>query len=138
MLSLVIPCYNEESRLPGTLDQVLQYLSTRDYVWEVIIADDGSDDRTPIIASDASNAANVRCLHLPHRGKAAAVRAGIEAARGRFVIFTDADLSTPIEHVDDVVKLLSNDWDMVIGTREGKGARRLNEPFYRHMMGRLF
>ncbi len=104
----------------------------------MIIADDGSDDRTPIIAHDASNTANVRCLHLPHRGKAAAVRAGIEAAQGRFVVFTDADLSTPVEYIDDVVGLLLNDWDMVIGTREGKGARRLNEPFYRHLMGRLF
>jgi dolichyl-phosphate beta-glucosyltransferase len=54
------------------------------------------------------------------------------------VVFTDADLSTPVEYVDDVVRLLSSGWDVVIGTREGAGARRVGEPSYRHMMGRLF
>ncbi len=138
VLSLIIPCYNEESRLPSTLDAVLGFLSTRDYDWELILADDGSEDRTAEIARTAATHANVRYLSLPHRGKAAAVRAGVNASRGRFVVFTDADLSTPVEYLDDVVKLLSADWDLVIGTREGTGARRLNEPAYRHLMGRLF
>lgn len=138
VLSLIIPCYNEESRLPATLRTVLEFLATRAYDWELIIADDGSDDGTARIAQEAASPANVRYLPLPHRGKAAAVRAGVDAARGRFIVFTDADLSTPIEYLEDVVRLLSADLDLVIGTREGAGARRLGEPAYRHLMGRLF
>ncbi len=134
----MIPCYNEEDRLPRTLDSVLEFLDGRDYSWELIVADDGSDDGTARVAQSATERTNVRYLPLPHRGKAAAVRAGVSAASGRFVVFTDADLSTPVEYVDDAVRLLSTGWDVVIGTREGKGARRINEPLYRHLMGRLF
>ncbi|HEX3722315.1 MAG TPA: dolichyl-phosphate beta-glucosyltransferase [Nitrolancea sp.] len=137
-LTIVIPCYNEEARLPRTLETVLEYLDQRDYCWELLIADDGSEDATPKIASGAATRENVRHLRLPHRGKAAAVRAGVEAARGSAVVFTDADLSTPIEYVDAARQLLLSKWDLVIGSREGKGARRVNEPFYRHFMGRLF
>ncbi len=138
VLSLVIPCYNEEARLPSTLETVLDFLATRDYTWELIIADDGSQDATPQIGRAAADRPHVRYLFLPHRGKAAAVRAGVDAARGEAIVFTDADLSTPIAYVDDVVRLLSSGWDLVIGTREGKGARRLDEPLHRHLMGRVF
>lgn len=137
-LTIVIPCYNEEARLPRTLETVLEYLGQRDYRWELLIADDGSEDATPEIAMRATTHENVRHLRLPHQGKAAAVRAGVEASRGNAVVFTDADLSTPIEYVDTAHHLLQADWDLVIGSREGKGARRVNEPFYRHFMGRLF
>ncbi len=137
-LSLVIPCYNEENRLPRSLEIVLEFLSGRDYSWELIIADDGSEDGTGAVAKSVTDRPNVRYIRLPHRGKAATVRTGVSAARGRYVVFTDADLSTPVEYVDEAVRLLSADWDVVIGTREGAGARRINEPLYRHLMGRLF
>ncbi|HVX29237.1 MAG TPA: dolichyl-phosphate beta-glucosyltransferase [Nitrolancea sp.] len=137
-ISLIIPCYNEATRLPGTLATALAYLAQRPYRWELLIADDGSSDATPDIAAEAARQPGVRHLRLAHRGKAAAVRAGVEAAQGRFIIFTDADLSTPIEYIDQVQPLLMNDFDLVIGTREGEGARRVDEPFYRHLMGRLF
>jgi glycosyltransferase involved in cell wall biosynthesis len=137
-VSLIIPCYNEARRLPGTLAATLAYLSQRDYCWELLIADDGSSDATPEIASNAAAHPGVRHLRLPHRGKAAAVRAGVEAARGQVIIFTDADLSTPIDYVDQARRLLLGDFDLVIGSREGKGARRVDEPFYRHLMGRFF
>lgn len=137
-LSLIIPCYNEAQRLPGTLAAALAFLAQRDYRWELLIADDGSSDATPEIASEAAGQPGVRHLRLPHRGKAAAVRAGVEAARGQVIIFTDADLSTPIEYVEEARRLLLADSDLVIGSREGKGARRVDEPFYRHFMGRLF
>ena len=134
----MIPCFNEEERLPSTLDTVLGYLSQQDYTWELIIADDGSVDETPEIARRAATQENVLHLRLPHQGKAAAVRAGFEAARGAAIVFTDADLSTPIEYVTAVRELTLEGWDLVIGTREGKGARRVDEPTYRHFMGRLF
>jgi dolichyl-phosphate beta-glucosyltransferase len=137
-LTIVIPCFNEEERLPQTLDTVLSYLFQQDYTWELIIADDGSADATSEIARRAAERENVHHLRLPHRGKAAAVRAGVEAAHGAAIVFTDADLSTPIEYVNAVCQLTLAGWDLVIGTREGKGARRVDEPFYRHFMGRLF
>jgi len=137
-LTIVVPCFNEEERLPRTLDTVLSYLLQQDYTWELIIADDGSVDETPEIARRAAEQENVRHLRLPHRGKAAAVRAGVEAAQGSAIVFTDADLSTPIEYVTTVCRLTRESWDLVIGTREGKGARRVDEPIYRHFMGRLF
>lgn len=138
-ISVVVPAYNEEERLPATLATVVSYLETRPYRWELIIADDGSDDATPCIAQQAAHAnPQVRHLRLEHRGKAAAVHAGVREARGQVVIFTDADLSTPIEYVDDVWRLIGDGWDVVIGTREGQGARRIGEPFYRHAMGRLY
>jgi glycosyltransferase involved in cell wall biosynthesis len=137
-VSLIIPCYNEARRLPGTLASTLAYFAQRDYSWELLIADDGSSDATPEIAAAAAAQPGVRHLRLPHRGKAAAVRAGVEAARGQVIIFTDADLSTPIEYVEHARRRLLADSDLVIGSREGKGARRVDEPFYRHFMGRLF
>jgi glycosyltransferase involved in cell wall biosynthesis len=137
-VSLIIPCYNEAKRLPGTLATALAYLARCDYRWELLIADDGSSDATPQIAAGAAGQPGVCHLCLPHRGKAAAVRAGVDAARGHVIVFTDADLSTPIEYVDQARRLLLADSDLVIGTREGKGARRVDEPFYRHLMGRLF
>lgn len=138
-LSIVIPAYNEAGRLPHTLDAMLAFLATRNYTWEVIIADDGSEDATPRIASEvAARDARVRHLRLQHRGKAAAVRAGVLASRGRVVVFTDADLSTPIEYVDDARSRLCDGWDVVIGSREGTGARRIGEPAYRHVMGRMY
>ncbi len=137
-LSLVIPCFNEESRLPHTLAVVLGHLRACSYAWELLIVDDGSEDGTANVGRKAAESPRVRLLELEHHGKAAAVRAGVDASLGRVVVFTDADLSTPVHYVDDALSLLSTDWDVVIGTREGKGARRLGEPAYRHMMGRLF
>ncbi len=138
-LSLVIPAYNEETRLPATLQAVVAYLSAQPYSWEVIVADDGSEDATPAIAAEwCRRDARVRHLRLPHRGKAVAVREGILASGGRIVVFTDADLSTPIEYLEPARALLCDEWDIVIGSREGAEARRIGEPPHRHLMGRVF
>jgi dolichyl-phosphate beta-glucosyltransferase len=138
-LSIIIPAYNEESRLPGTVRETQQHLETLDLDWEIIIADDGSIDGTPDIASDiAAVDPRVRHLRLPHGGKATAVRAGVRAANGTSIIFTDADLATPISYVNDAYRLLSEGWDVVIGSREGTGSERLNEPMMRHWMGRVY
>ena len=137
-LSLIIPAYNEAHRLPATLARAREFLRTQPYSWEIIVADDGSEDETPRIAAQAAVLGNVRHLRLPHRGKAAAVRAGVAAARGHVIVFTDADLSTPIAYAADAYQLLTSDYDVVIGSREVSGARRFDEPSYRHLMGRVF
>ena len=124
--------------MPATLDRVLDFLARRSMTAEVIVVDDGSTDETAAVVASFATSGNVRLIRLSHHGKAVAVRRGVASARGRFVIFTDADLSTPIEHVDAMLRLLRDDADVVIGTREGVGSRRVGEPFYRHAMGRLY
>ena len=137
-VSLIIPAYNEAQRLPETLRQAVAFLGQQPFSWELIIADDGSEDATPTLAAEAARQPGVRHLRLLHHGKAAAVRAGVRAARGRSIIFTDADLSTPITYVADTHRLLNDGWEVVIGTREAPAARRIGEPYYRHLMGRVF
>ena len=138
-LSVIVPAFNEERRLPGTLAAAYAYLSAQNWQWELLVADDGSDDRTPEIAREWSERdSRIRLLHLPHRGKAAAVRSGILAATGAYVVFTDADLSTPIDYLDPALRLLREGWDIVIGSREGVLARRIGEPWHRHAMGRIY
>lgn len=138
-LTLIIPAYNEAARLPATLKTALEFLQTTGLTWELLLADDGSVDRTACIAATAEAAdPNVRHLQLPHRGKAAAIREGINAAAGEVIIFTDADLSTPIEYVEQAYALLQGEADIVIGTREAPQSRRIGEPEYRHLMGRVY
>lgn len=138
-LSIIIPAYNEEARLPSTVREASAYLDSLEIDWELLIADDGSSDRTPELAADAASMnPRIRHLRLPHGGKAQAVRAGVRRACGRYVIFTDADLATPISYVSEAIDLLKSDWDVVIGSREGLGAERQGEPIHRHWMGRLY
>jgi dolichyl-phosphate beta-glucosyltransferase len=148
LLSVVIPAYNEASRLPDRLPAALAYLATAPMTWEVLLVDDGSTDATLSLLSAmaaaheaAGRPGRVRVLAEPHRGKAAAVRAGMLAAGGQAVLFSDADLSTPLDTVTTMLPRLKGQGgaaDLVIGSREGLGARRHGEPFYRHLMGRVF
>jgi dolichyl-phosphate beta-glucosyltransferase len=144
-LSVVIPAYNESARLPESLQKVLDYLETRDYPYELIVVDDGSADNTADIAEDfvekakvANPQSAIRVIRNPHRGKGYAVRTGMLAAQGRYILYSDADLSAPIEEVEKLLRYLQGKYDIAIGSREGKGAVRIDEPFYRHLMGRVF
>ncbi|MBI2861864.1 MAG: glycosyltransferase family 2 protein [Chloroflexi bacterium] len=136
-LSIVVPAYNEEERLPLTLNKITTYLSQQDYAWEVIVVNDGSEDQTAAVVTElASN--GLILLNQEHRGKACAVTAGVLAARGDIIFMCDADLSVPIEHVGRFLPFFASGYDIVIGSREAQGARRFGEPGYRHMMGRVF
>jgi len=138
-LSVVVPAYNEELRLPATLETIRQFLADQDYTSEVIVIDDGSEDRTDSVARELeSDEFQYRVLRQRHRGKAAAVRAGVELSTGQNILFTDADLSTPIEAVSQLIEMRKSGYDIAIGSREGMQARRINEPQYRHLMGRAF
>lgn len=137
-LSLVIPAYNEEDRLPRTLRQVFAFLKEQSYAWEVLIVENGSNDRTLEIAQDfARQNPNVTALRTESRGKGQAVRHGMLAARGDFRFICDADLSMPIEQVHRFIPPALEEFDVAIGSRESEGAVRFNEPTYRHWGGRL-
>jgi dolichyl-phosphate beta-glucosyltransferase len=137
-LSVVIPAYNEASRLPSTLRAVTAYLDAQPFPAEVIVVDDGSTDDTASVASRSPADGRIHVLRERHRGKGAAVRAGMLAARGARVLFTDADLAVPIEETACLLALLDAGCAVVIGSREGAGASREGEPLFRHVMGRVF
>jgi dolichyl-phosphate beta-glucosyltransferase len=140
-LSVIIPAYNEESRLRSTLITVIEEIGpvVNGNSWEVIVANDGSTDGTERIAREFSDQVpGVQLLDLQHRGKGAAVRAGMIAARGDFVLFSDADLATPISEARRLLAALEEGADVAIGSRAAAGALRLDEPFYRETMGRVF
>ena len=139
LLSIVIPAYNEERRLPDSLDQIDAFVKAQDYGVEVIVVDNNSSDRTPDVArSVAAERPYVRLLHEPVQGKGAAVKTGMLDARGEYLFICDADLSMPIEEVSKFVPPALNGHDVAIASREAPGARRYDEPEYRHVMGRVF
>ena len=136
-LSIIIPAHNEENRLPSTLEQVFAFLSTQPYAAEVLIVENGSNDRTLEIAqSFAQQKSNLYVLQETQRGKGNAVRRGMLDARGEYRFICDADLSMPIEEITKFIPPALTDFDVAIGSREAPGAVRYNEPSYRHLGGR--
>jgi glycosyltransferase involved in cell wall biosynthesis len=138
-LSVVIPAYNEEGRLPETLETLRQYLTDRPYTWEVIVANDGSEDGTEAVVREFGRAyPGFRVHSFPHLGKGAAVKRGMLAAAGEYRFLCDADLSMPIELLERLLPPDGPAADIVIGSREAAGARRIGEPSGRWLMGRVF
>jgi dolichyl-phosphate beta-glucosyltransferase len=138
-LSLVIPVYNEATVIQRNLQTVLDYLQAQPYGSEVVVVDDGSADSTAsLVEALSARHPGLRLIRNDHRGKAFAVRTGVLSARGDAIIFTDADLATPIHQTEKLLKALSSGYDLAIGSREGYGARRIGEPWLRHFMGRVF
>ena len=139
-LSVVIPAWNEATTLDATSRRVLTYLNGLQGNGELIIADDGSTDATAAAVDRlARTDARVRLLRLAHGGKGHAVKQGMLAARGAFVLFMDADYSTPIEEMDRFWPHLWEGWDVVIGSRKMRGAlitRR--QPWLRERLGKVF
>ncbi len=139
-LSIIIPAYNEEARLPGTLDKVAAYLATHSQKTEVLIVDDGSQDHTAQVAeSFKSKLPSLRVVsNGKNRGKGYSVRHGIQEATGRIVLFTDADLSAPIEEADKLIEALANH-DVAIGSRAlDRSLISVHESSFREFAGIVF
>lgn len=136
-LSLIIPAYNEEHRLPDSLEQVFSFLITQSYNSEVLVVENGSSDRTLAVANEyAKRYPQLRVLQTDGRGKGLAVREGMLEARGEYRFMCDADLSMPISEVNRFLPPDLGDFDIAIGSREAPGAVRYDEPQYRHLGGR--
>jgi dolichyl-phosphate beta-glucosyltransferase len=140
LLSVVIPAFNEEERLPATLLRVAEFAAGQSYAVEVIVVDNASTDGTGGIVKDFILLNPFfRLMREERRGKGAAVRRGMLAATGEYILICDADLAVPIEEADTMLTFLRDSgYDIAIGSREAAGARRFNEPPYRHLMGRVF
>ena len=140
MLSVVIPCYNEELRLPRTIEQVEAYLDAKRTPYELILVDDGSGDGTRKVMEDAAGRHDgVRVANQSHSGKGRALATGVQAAQGDEILVTDADLSTPIEELDRLQAALDTGVGIAIGSRALRASRvEISQPLYRVLMGKVF
>lgn len=133
-LSVVIPCYNEEKNLRlGALTKVYEYLKQQNYDWEVIVVDDGSDDKTAKLVNEfVEKHPSFILLKRGHHGKAGTVIAGIMEAKGKYILFTDLDQATPLSEVEKFLPKLEEGYKIVIGSRD---SQRQGAPFLRSLMG---
>jgi len=140
-LSVVVPAYNEEERLPRTLQRLREYYDAQDYSYEVLVVSDGSLDRTAELAAEFSKSSpNFRAIcYEKNRGKGYAVRLGILEAQGDLILFCDADLATPQEETEKLLIHMKSGADVAIGSRPLKDSKlERHQPIHREMLGRSF
>jgi dolichyl-phosphate beta-glucosyltransferase len=140
-LSIVIPAFNEQARLPRTVLETIRWCTTHNLDFELILADDGSRDATLALARlFEENDARVRALACPHMGKGAAVRMGMLNARGESVLFMDADGATPLAEIPKLLAAVEGGYDVAIGSRvmQSPGEVEVKTPIHRKIIGRVF
>ncbi|GAB4032430.1 MAG: glycosyltransferase family 2 protein [Elusimicrobiota bacterium] len=140
-LSVVIPAYNESKRIGATIRSIMSYISKRGKDFEFVFVDDGSTDGTKEeIISALNGFKSYRILsHDKNRGKGAAIKTGMLAASGDWILFTDSDMSTPIEELEKFFPLFDGRFGAVIGSRKMKGANvEVRQGFLRENMGKVF
>ena len=139
--SVILPAYNESARIAGTLDKLLAHAAQRGWSVEVIVVNDGSsDDTAAIVREYASKHAVLRLLENPgNRGKGYSVRNGMLHARGDILLFSDADLSSPIEEADKLFAAIAQGADIAIGSRwMDRSLQIRRQPLHRRIFGRIF
>lgn len=138
--SVIIPVYNESAVITSSLTQALDYMRSLNDEFEIIVVDDGSTDNTVALVEDyARYHSEVKIIKNPHKGKANSVRTGMLAAVGEYKLAADADMATPMPEFKRLLLWITeHDYDIAIASREGVGARRHGEPYYRHVVGRVF
>lgn len=140
-LSVVIPTYNEERRIEESLNKIARYMEGHNFRYEIIIVDDGSYDKTVDIVKNFStkNKSINLILNEKNRGKGYSVKKGILEANGGYILFSDADLSTPIEEIEKLLKYLQQGYDVAIGSRGVPDSDvRVHQPVYREFSGKIF
>ncbi len=138
--TIVMPAYNESDKIIPTITQVFNFMRKFTSSFEFILVDDGSTDQTAdLVQKYTEEYRELRLIRNKHLGKGPAIWTGVKAAKGDFIYLADADLSTPIDELKKLYNwMLEHNYDIVIASREGVGAERVNEPLYRHLMGRVF
>jgi len=117
-LSVIIPAYNEEKRIGQTLDFILAYLKNKEFSWEILVVDDGSQDKTiKVVKKRMVLAKNLHLLSYgENRGKGYAIKYGVERARGEYILFADADNATPFYELEKLLPY-KDEYDIVMGSR---------------------
>lgn len=139
--SIVLPAYNESERIAATIEEIFAFTTKRGWPTEVIVVNDGSsDDTADVVLRCAATCPGVRLLQNPgNRGKGYSVRHGMLQAQGEVLLFSDADLSSPIEEAEKLFAAIAGGADIAIGSRWLKTELQLRrQPFYRQLLGRLF
>lgn len=137
-LSVLLPAYNEEGRVCGTLSVLQEYFARQDYGVEAVVVSDGSTDRTKEVAEEQHPWARV-VAYTENRGKGYATKVGLRECRGEFILISDADGSTPISDVEKMWPKLEAGCDIVIGSRAMKESDiEVRQPLYRQTMGRIY
>jgi len=139
--TIVIPAFNESARIPAALKAVVECIRSKGWSAEVVVVDDGSRDRTAdVVREFAARAPEVRLIQNPgNRGKGYSVRNGLLHGQGEVVMFTDADLSAPIEEAQGLFDAIAGGADIAIGSRWLETRRQtIRQPFYRQLFGRCF
>ena len=139
-LSLIIPAFNEEMRIAGSLERILKFLKGQPYTFEIIIIDDGSKDRTvELVKNRFGQHSEIRINQQQNLGKGKAVQQGMLLASGKYLFFSDADLSVPIETLSLFLSHLEKDSDIAIGTRQKAGAIiEIHQPLFREFLGKVY
>ena len=139
LLSIIIPAHNEEVRLPPSLEQVKEFVKEQSYPIEVIVVENGSIDRTLEVAqSFQRDMPFLKVIQETQSGKGLAVRAGMLEATGKYRIFCDADFSMPVSEISKFVPAEGQSYDIAIASRELPQSKRVDEPEFRHLIGRVF
>jgi len=140
-LSVIVPCFNEESRFGEGFNHYFNYLKKQKYPWELILVNDGSKDRTlDLIKQYAKASKNIKIVtYSKNRGKGYAICQGIKAARGQHILFSDLDHSVSIDTVESLFPYFEKGFEVVIGSRRVKGAKILiHQSWLRETLGRGF
>jgi dolichyl-phosphate beta-glucosyltransferase len=140
-LSIVIPVYNEEKRVINTLNTIIAYFSDKKVDYEIITVNDGSNDDSYKILNDyASVHPQIKVVsYTSNKGKGYAVKQGVAQAHGKYILFSDADLSTPIAEYEHLKKVMNEGFDIVIGSRTVASSKvKIHQPIYRELMGKTF
>ncbi len=141
-VSVIIPAFNEEKRIGKTLSDVFDFFTQKQITFEVIVIDDGSSDQTTKIAQESglARAGKLKVVHnVTNKGKGYSVKTGISLSKGEFVLFTDADLSCPIEEFSRLYNYCMQGYDIVIASRGlGDSLIKVRQPWYRERMGKIF
>ena len=140
-ISIIVPAYNEEKSLGLTIEKIVHYLNKQNYTWELIIVDDGSTDNTVNIAKDKkskTHKSNIQIIELSHAGKGWAIKNGMLRSNGSLKFMCDADLSMPIENLQNFIINFDSKSEIIIGSRELKSSQRHGESIFRKLRSKIF
>lgn len=140
MVSIIIPAYNEEKRIAASIEVIYKFLKSFKKSYEVLIVNDGSKDSTGKILKELQKKYNFRLInHTVNAGKGAAIKTGVNNASGEVILFTDTDLSVPIEFLDNYLEAMSKNTDIVIGTRAHRNSKvEVPQSKLRETLGEVF